>query len=144
MLLINFYIYYENKKLIYNEVGIMKVTNVDELMLRLEKVRAAQKEFSKFSQEQVDEIFRQAAVAANNERIRLAKMAVEESGMGIVEDKVIKNHFAAEYIYNKYKDEKTCGVIEKDESFGITKIAEPIGVVAAIVPTTNPTSTAIF
>lgn len=78
MLLINFYIYYENKKLIYNEVGIMKVTNVDELMLRLEKVRAAQKEFSKFSQEQVDEIFRQAAVAANNERIRLAKMAVEE------------------------------------------------------------------
>ena len=113
MLLINFYIYYENKKLIYNEVGIMKVTNVDELMLRLEKVRAAQKEFSKFSQEQVDEIFRQAAVAANNERIRLAKMAVEESGMGIVEDKVIKNHFAAEYIYNKYKDEKTCGVIEK-------------------------------
>ncbi|MGV2642322.1 bifunctional acetaldehyde-CoA/alcohol dehydrogenase [Clostridium perfringens] len=122
----------------------MKVTNVDELMLRLEKVREAQKEFSKFSQEQVDEIFRQAAVAANNERIRLAKMAVEESGMGIVEDKVIKNHFAAEYIYNKYKDEKTCGVIEKDESFGITKIAEPIGVVAAIVPTTNPTSTAIF
>ncbi len=122
----------------------MKVTNVDELMLRLEKVRAAQKEFSKFSQEQVDEIFRQAAVAANNERIRLAKMAVEESGMGIVEDKVIKNHFAAEYIYNKYKNEKTCGVIEKDESFGITKIAEPIGVVAAIVPTTNPTSTAIF
>ena len=119
MLLINFYIYYENKKLIYNEVGIMKVTNVDELMLRLEKVRAAQKEFSKFSQEQVDEIFRQAAVAANNERIRLAKMAVEESGMGIVEDKVIKNHFAAEYIYNKYKDEKTCGVIEKDESFEI-------------------------
>ncbi len=122
----------------------MKVTNVDELMLRLEKVRAAQKEFSKFSQEQVDEIFRQAAVAANNERIKLAKMAVEESGMGIVEDKVIKNHFAAEYIYNKYKDDKTCGVIEKDESFGITKIAEPIGVVAAIVPTTNPTSTAIF
>ncbi len=106
MLLINFYIYYENKKLIYNEVGIMKVTNVDELMLRLEKVRATQKEFSKFSQEQVDEIFRQATVATNNERIRLAKMAVEESGMGIVEDKVIKNHFFAEYIYNKYKDEK--------------------------------------
>ena len=88
MLLINFYIYYENKKLIYNEVGIMKVTNVDELMLRLEKVRAAQKEFSKFSQEQVDEIFRQAAVAANNERIRLAKMAVEETGRGIYEDKI--------------------------------------------------------
>ncbi|MGL5765917.1 MAG: bifunctional acetaldehyde-CoA/alcohol dehydrogenase [Sarcina sp.] len=122
----------------------MKVTNVDELHVRLAAVRAAQKEYAKFSQEKVDEIFRAAAMAANNARIELAKMAVEESGMGIVEDKVVKNHFASEYIYNKYKDEKTCGVIEKDESFGITKIAEPIGVVAAIVPTTNPTSTAIF
>ncbi|MGL5822014.1 MAG: bifunctional acetaldehyde-CoA/alcohol dehydrogenase [Sarcina sp.] len=122
----------------------MKVTNVDELHVRLAAVRAAQKEYAKFSQEKVDEIFRAAAMAANNARIQLAKMAVEESGMGIVEDKVVKNHFASEYIYNKYKDEKTCGVIEKDESFGITKIAEPIGVVAAIVPTTNPTSTAIF
>ncbi|KZL91246.1 bifunctional acetaldehyde-CoA/alcohol dehydrogenase [Clostridium magnum] len=122
----------------------MKVTNVDELMQKLAEVKAAQKEFSTFSQEQVDEIFRQAAMAANNARIKLAKMAVEESGMGIVEDKVIKNHFASEYIYNKYKDEKTCGVIEKDTAFGITKVAEPIGVIAAVVPTTNPTSTAIF
>ncbi|MGL4656529.1 MAG: aldehyde dehydrogenase family protein, partial [Sarcina sp.] len=122
----------------------MKVTNVEELRLRLEQIRAAQKEYSTFSQEKVNEIFRAAAMAANNARIELAKMAVEESGMGIVEDKVVKNHFASEYIYNKYKDDKTCGVIEKDESFGITKIAEPIGVVAAVVPTTNPTSTAIF
>ncbi|MGV8983441.1 bifunctional acetaldehyde-CoA/alcohol dehydrogenase [Clostridium sp.] len=122
----------------------MKVTNVEELMIRIKEVRKAQKEFSTFTQEQVDEIFRQAAMAANNARIDLAKMAVEETGMGIVEDKVIKNHFASEYIYNQYKDEKTCGVIEVDKSFGITKIAEPIGVVAAIVPTTNPTSTAIF
>lgn len=122
----------------------MRVTNVDELMQRLEGIRAAQKQFAAYTQEQVDEIFRQAAIAANNARIPLAKMAVEETGMGIVEDKVTKNHFAAEYIYNKYKNEKTCGVIDKDEAFGITKIAEPIGVVAAIVPTTNPTSTAIF
>lgn len=122
----------------------MKVTNVDELRLRLEQIRAAQKEYAKFSQEKVNEIFRAAAMAANNARVELAKMAVAESGMGIIEDKVVKNHFASEYIYNKYKDEKTCGVIEKDESFGITKIAEPIGVVAAVVPTTNPTSTAIF
>ncbi|MBU3144255.1 bifunctional acetaldehyde-CoA/alcohol dehydrogenase [Clostridium sp. CF012] len=122
----------------------MKVTNVEELMIRIKEVRSAQKEFSTFTQEQVDEIFRQSAMAANNSRIDLAKMAVEETGMGIVEDKVIKNHFASEYIYNQYKDEKTCGVIDVDKSFGITKIAEPIGVVAAIVPTTNPTSTAIF
>jgi acetaldehyde dehydrogenase/alcohol dehydrogenase len=122
----------------------MKVTNIDELMKKLEEVKAAQKKFSTYTQEQVDEIFRQAAMAANNARIKLAKMAVEESGMGIVEDKVIKNHFASEYIYNKYKDDKTCGVIEEDASFGIKKIAEPIGVIAAVVPTTNPTSTAIF
>jgi acetaldehyde dehydrogenase/alcohol dehydrogenase len=122
----------------------MKVTNVEELMLRLAQVKEAQKQYATFSQAQVDEIFRQAAMAANNARITLAKMAVEETGMGIVEDKVIKNHFAAEYIYNKYKDDKTCGIIEEDKSFGITKIAEPIGVVAAVVPTTNPTSTAIF
>ncbi|MGH4123941.1 MAG: bifunctional acetaldehyde-CoA/alcohol dehydrogenase [Clostridium sp.] len=126
------------------EVQNMKVTNVEELMIRIKEVRSAQKEFSTYTQEQVDEIFRQAAMAANNSRIDLAKMAVEETGMGIVEDKVIKNHFASEYIYNQYKDEKTCGVIDVDKSFGITKIAEPIGVVAAIVPTTNPTSTAIF
>ena len=122
----------------------MKVTNNEELMTKIEEVRAAQKKFSTYSQEQVDEIFRMAAIAANNARIDLAKMAVEESGMGIVEDKVIKNHFASEYIYNKYKDDKTCGIIEKDQSFGLTKVAEPIGVVAAVVPTTNPTSTAIF
>jgi acetaldehyde dehydrogenase/alcohol dehydrogenase len=122
----------------------MKVTNVEELMQRIEQIREAQRKFSTYSQEQVDEIFRQAAMAANNARIKLAKMAVEETGMGIVEDKVIKNHFASEYIYNQYKDEKTCGIIEKDEAFGITKVAEPIGVIAAVVPTTNPTSTAIF
>ena len=122
----------------------MKVTNIEELMIRMEKLREAQRKFSTYTQEQVDEIFRCAAMAANNSRIKLAKLAVEETGMGIVEDKVIKNHFASEYIYNQYKDSKTCGVIERDESFGITKIVEPIGIVAAIIPTTNPTSTAIF
>lgn len=122
----------------------MTVNNLETLKSTIEKVRAAQKIFSNYSQEQVDEIFRQAAMAANNNRIKLAKAAYEETGMGIVEDKVIKNHFASEYIYNQYKDDKTCGVIEYDKSFGITKIAEPIGVIAAVVPTTNPTSTAIF
>ncbi|ADK14715.1 Aldehyde-alcohol dehydrogenase [Clostridium ljungdahlii DSM 13528] len=122
----------------------MKVTNVEELMKRLEEIKDAQKKFATYTQEQVDEIFRQAAMAANSARIELAKMAVEESGMGIVEDKVIKNHFASEYIYNKYKDEKTCGVLERDAGFGIVRIAEPVGVIAAVVPTTNPTSTAIF
>lgn len=122
----------------------MRVTNLNELTKRIEELRKAQKEFSKFTQEQVDEIFRQAAMAANDARIKLAKMAVKETGMGIVEDKVIKNHFSAEYIYNQYKDMKTCGVIDKDESFGITKVAEPIGIIAAVIPTTNPTSTAIF
>jgi acetaldehyde dehydrogenase/alcohol dehydrogenase len=121
-----------------------KVTTVEELKLKIEKIREAQKEFSKFSQEKVDEIFRQAALAINNARIPLAKLAVEETGMGIVEDKVIKNHFSSEYIYNQYKDVKTCGVVEKDEAYRITKIAEPIGVVGAIIPTTNPTSTAVF
>jgi acetaldehyde dehydrogenase / alcohol dehydrogenase len=123
---------------------IMKATNSERLLQQIEKVREAQRQFSTFNQEQVDEIFRQAAIAANNSRIQLAKMAVEETGMGLVEDKVIKNHFASEYIYNQYKNAKTCGVIETDEAFGITKIAEPIGVIAAVVPTTNPTSTAIF
>ena len=122
----------------------MKVTNAQQLRDKIIDIRAAQKKFSTYTQAQVDEIFRQAAIAANNARIELAKMAVEETGMGLVEDKVIKNHFASEYIYNQYKDEKTCGVIETDEAFGITKIAEPIGVIAAVVPTTNPTSTAIF
>ncbi|RXK85787.1 bifunctional acetaldehyde-CoA/alcohol dehydrogenase [Filimonas effusa] len=119
-------------------------TNSDKLSKKIEKVREAQVAYSTFTQEQVDEIFRQSAIAANNARIHLAKLAVEETGMGVVEDKVIKNHFASEYIYNQYKNEKTCGVIESDEAFGITKIAEPIGVIAAVVPTTNPTSTAIF
>ncbi|MGL5380513.1 bifunctional acetaldehyde-CoA/alcohol dehydrogenase [Clostridium sp.] len=122
----------------------MQVTNAQELTQRIQKLREAQRVFATYTQEQVDEIFRAAAMAANDNRIKLAKMAVAESGMGIVEDKVIKNHFAAEYIYNQYKDMKTCGVIEKDHTFGITKVAEPIGVIAAIVPTTNPTSTAIF
>ena len=122
----------------------MAVTNAQELTQRIKELREAQKKFAKFSQEQVDEIFRQAAMAANDNRIKLAKLAVAETGMGIVEDKVIKNHFAAEYIYNQYKDMKTCGVLEEDKTFGVTKVAEPIGVIAAIVPTTNPTSTAIF
>ena len=122
----------------------MAVTNAEQLTKRIQELREAQKKFATYTQEQVDKIFRAAAMAANNERIRLAKMAVEETGMGIVEDKVIKNHFAAEYIYNQYKDMKTCGVLEEDKTFGVTKVAEPIGVIAAIVPTTNPTSTAIF
>jgi acetaldehyde dehydrogenase/alcohol dehydrogenase len=120
------------------------VDSVKTLTKTLEKVKNAQKEFSKYSQEQVDKIFQAAAIAANEARIPLAKMAVEETGMGIVEDKVIKNHYAAEYIYNKYKNEKTCGVIYQDDSYGIKKIAEPVGIVAAVIPTTNPTSTAIF
>ena len=120
------------------------VDSVETLEAALKRVRAAQKEFATFSQEQVDKIFLAAATAANKARIPLAKMAVEETGMGIVEDKVIKNHYAAEYIYNAYKNTKTCGVIEEDKAYGIQKIAEPIGVVAAVIPTTNPTSTAIF
>ena len=120
------------------------VDSIESLHEAFAKVRKAQEEFAQFSQEKVDEIFRAAAMAANKARISLAKMAVEETGMGVVEDKVIKNHYAAEYIYNAYKDTKTCGVIEEDKAFGITKIAEPIGVIAAVIPTTNPTSTAIF
>lgn len=122
----------------------MQVKTVEHLNKKMEQIRKAQEVFATFTQEQVDEIFRKAAIAANNSRIDLAVLAHEETGMGIVEDKVIKNHFAAEYIYNKYKDEKTCGVIEKDQSFGLMKVAEPIGVIAAVIPTTNPTSTAIF
>ncbi|MBQ4558287.1 MAG: bifunctional acetaldehyde-CoA/alcohol dehydrogenase [Clostridia bacterium] len=120
------------------------IETVADLEAAIEKAKNAQSEFSTFTQEQVDRIFRAAALAANNNRIPLAKMAVEETGMGIVEDKVIKNHYASEYIYNQYKDSRTCGVIEEDEIFGIKKVAEPIGVVAAVIPTTNPTSTAIF
>ena len=120
------------------------VCDEESLSKMLAKVRAAQEKFATYSQEQVDEIFYRASLAANKMRISLAKMAVEETGMGVVEDKVIKNHYASEYIYNAYKDTRTCGVIERDESFGITRIAEPIGVLAAVIPTTNPTSTAIF
>ena len=110
----------------------------------LSRVREAQKKFALYTQEQVDKIFLAAATAANQARIPLAKMAVEETGMGVVEDKVIKNHFASEYIYNTYRNTKTCGVIEEDKVYGTMKIAEPIGVIAAVIPTTNPTSTAIF
>ncbi len=124
------------------ETGI--VDNLDALTAKIKEVRAAQQIFATYTQEQVDEIFRAASMAANKLRIPLAKMAVEETGMGVVEDKVIKNHYAAEYIYNAYKHTKTCGVIEEDAAFGIKKVAEPIGVVAAVIPTTNPTSTAIF
>lgn len=120
------------------------VSTTEELEAKLAEVREAQKIFSTYTQEQVDKIFKAAAMAANKARIPLAKMAVEETGMGVVEDKVIKNHYAAEYVYNKYKNTKTCGVLEDDPAFGIKKIAEPIGVVAAVIPTTNPTSTAIF
>ncbi len=120
------------------------VDTVDSLKALLASVRKAQEEFATFPQEKVDAIFRAAAIAANQARIPLAKMAVEETGMGVVEDKVIKNHFASEYIYNAYKNTKTCGVIERNESMGTMRIAEPIGVIAAVIPTTNPTSTAIF
>ena len=121
-----------------------RITNVEQLKVRLEEMREAQRKFSLFTQEQVDRIFYEAAMAANHQRIPLAKLAAEETGMGVVEDKVIKNHYAAEYIYNKYKNEKTCGVIEDDPAFGYKRIAEPIGLIAAVIPTTNPTSTAIF
>ena len=117
---------------------------VEALQERMRIMRAAQREFSKFTQEQVDHIFFEAAMAANKARIPLAKMAVEETGMGVMEDKVIKNHYAREYIDHAYRNTKTVGVIEKDDAFGIKKIAEPIGLVAAVIPTTNPTSTAIF
>ena len=120
------------------------VDSIEMLEKTIKQVKKAQMEFAKYSQEQVDKIFQAAAIAANQARIPLAKMAVQETGMGIVEDKVIKNHYAAEYVYNKYKNEKTCGIIEEDKSYGIKKIAEPVGVIAAVIPTTNPTSTAIF
>ncbi len=120
------------------------VDSVETLEEAIAKVRAAQRKYATYTQEQVDRIFLAAATAANAQRIPLARMAVEETGMGVLEDKVIKNHYAAEYIYNKYKETKTCGVIEEDKAFGIRRIAEPIGVIAAVIPTTNPTSTAIF
>lgn len=120
------------------------IDSVESFGIALDEVRRAQKEFATFNQEQVDKIFFAAASAANKMRIPLAKAAVKETGMGVVEDKVIKNHYAAEYIYNAYKDTKTCGVIEEDKAYGTMKIAEPLGVIAAVIPTTNPTSTAIF
>ena len=120
------------------------INSIDTLETVLKTVRSAQKQFASYTQEQVDAIFLAAASAANRARIPLAKMAVEETGMGVVEDKVIKNHYASEYIYNAYKDTKTCGILEEDKAFGIKKIAEPVGVIAAVIPTTNPTSTAIF
>ncbi len=120
------------------------IDSVQELKEAIARVRQAQKQFATYTQEQVDAIFKAAAIAANQARIPLAKMAVAETGMGVVEDKVIKNNYAAEYIYNAYKNTKTCGVIEEDTAYGIKKVAEPIGVIAAVIPTTNPTSTAIF
>ena len=114
------------------------------LTAKIAAMKEAQKIFATFTQEQVDKIFKAAATAADKARIPLAKDAVEETGMGIVEDKVIKNHYAAEYVYNAYKNTRTCGVIEEDTAYGIKKIAEPIGLIAAVIPTTNPTSTAIF
>ena len=122
----------------------MPVTTLADLNDLIARIRAAQRTFADYSQEAVDRIFRSAALAAANARIRLAKLAVEETGMGVMEDKVIKNHFASEYIYNKYKDEKTCGILEEDHDVGVVTIAEPVGLICAIVPTTNPTSTAIF
>ena len=127
------------------EVQLPKqIDNVDALTAKMNAMRAAQKVFATYTQEQVDKIFYEAASAANKMRVPLAKMAVEETGMGVVEDKVIKNNYAAEYIYNAYKDTKTCGVVEEDSAYGIKRIAEPIGLIAAVIPTTNPTSTAIF
>ena len=120
------------------------IDSAEALTAKMEAMRAAQRRFAAYSQEQVDKIFFEAAKAANMQRIPLAKMAVEETGMGVVEDKVIKNHYAAEYIYNAYKGLKTCGVIEEDKAYGIRRIAEPVGLIAAVIPTTNPTSTAIF
>lgn len=120
------------------------IDSVEALQERMTIMRRAQREFAKFTQEQVDHIFFEAAMAANKARIPLAKMAVEETGMGVMEDKVIKNHYASEYIYHAYRNTKTVGVLEEDPAFGIKKIAEPIGLVAAVIPTTNPTSTAIF
>ncbi|MGD1918647.1 MAG: aldehyde dehydrogenase family protein, partial [Pleurocapsa sp.] len=122
----------------------MKVNNIQDLNTLIKKVKSAQSNYANFNQQQVDNIFKKSALAANEKRIALAKLAVNETGMGVVEDKVIKNHFASEFIYYKYKHEPTCGVIESDSHFGIQKIAEPVGILAGIVPTTNPTSTAIF
>ena len=127
-----------------NQAQRPPVTNKDELDALVERVKAAQQKFASFSQKQVDHIFRNAALAAADARIPLAELAVEETGMGVLEDKVIKNHFASEYIYNSYKDEKTCGILSQDDEAGTITIAEPVGLICGIIPTTNPTSTAIF
>ena len=118
--------------------------NVEKLNLIIDKVKRAQLIYANYSQERIDKIFKYAAIAANKARISLAKMAVAETKMGVVEDKIIKNHFAAEYIFNKHKNTKTCGLIKEDKTNGIKIVAEPLGVVAGIIPTTNPTSTVIF
>lgn len=130
----------KNEQVVVPEI----IDSLDALIIKMEAMKEAQRIFATYTQEQVDKIFFAAASAANKMRIPLAKMAVQETGMGVVEDKVIKNNYASEYIYNAYKETKTCGIIEEDEAFGIKKIAEPIGLVAAVIPTTNPTSTAIF
>ena len=120
------------------------VDNIDALNEMLERVKKAQTEYEQFTQEQVDRIFKAAATAADKARIPLARMAVEDTGMGVLEDKIIKNHFASEYIYNKHKNAKTCGIIKEDKANGIRIVAEPLGIIAGVIPTTNPTSTAIF
>ena len=120
------------------------VDSVEKLESEIERVREAQSKYAGYTQEEVDKIFFEAAMAANKARITLAKAAVSETGMGVVEDKVIKNHYAAEYIYNAYKNTRTVGVIEEDKAYGIKKVVEPMGVICAVIPTTNPTSTAIF
>ena len=134
----------EETKTVFDDAPAIVVREGDDLVTKLAEMREAQAKFATFTQEQVDKIFYAAALAANAQRIPLAQMAVEETGMGCFEDKVTKNHYASEYIYNAYKDTKTCGVIERDEAAGMIKVAEPIGVIAAVIPTTNPTSTAIF
>ena len=127
-----------------NNTAVVQDDGLAELQETIARVRTAQRKFAAYSQAEVDAIFKAAALAANSLRIPLAKMAVAETGMGVVEDKVIKNNYAAEYIYNTYRDAKTCGVIEENAAMGIRRIAEPVGVIAAVIPTTNPTSTAIF
>ena len=126
----------------YNSSNL--VDSIESLDLLIKRVKKAQEQYSTYTQEQVDAIFKAAATAADKARIPLAKMAVEDTGMGVVEDKIIKNHFAAEYIFNKHKNAKTCGIIKEDKNNGIKIVAEPLGVIAGIIPTTNPTSTAIF
>ena len=134
----------EETAAVINDGPALVVRSTEELIEKLALMREAQRRFATYTQEQVDKIFFEAALAANKARVPLAEMAVEETGMGCMEDKVIKNHYASEYIYNAYKDTRTCGVVEEDKTFGIRKVAEPIGVIAAVIPTTNPTSTAIF